>query len=79
MTQFQAQLNFSDPRENVRLHYSSTGGPRYMRSFYLRFLVYEIEKWPFSGTYRLIYGNPWSFICEFIICEPIFGVPISRI
>jgi len=26
---------------------SSTGGPRYMRSFYLRFCVYAIEKWPF--------------------------------
>jgi len=20
-----------------------------------------IEKWPFSGTYLLIYSNPWSF------------------
>jgi len=26
----------------------STGGPRYMRPFYLRFHVYAIEKWPFS-------------------------------
>jgi len=25
----------------------STGGPRYMRSFYLRFHKYVIEKWPF--------------------------------
>jgi len=24
-----------------------TGGPRYMRSFYLRIRVYAIEKWPF--------------------------------
>ncbi len=25
-----------------------TGGPRYMKPFYLRFHVYAIEKWPFS-------------------------------
>jgi len=25
----------------------STGGPRYMQSFYLRIRVYAIEKWPF--------------------------------
>jgi len=24
-----------------------TAGPRYMRSFYMRFRVYAIEKWPF--------------------------------
>jgi len=24
-----------------------TGGPRYMRSFYLRFCVYATQKWPF--------------------------------
>ncbi len=39
----------------------STGGPRYLRSFYLRFHAYAIEKWPFSGTYPLIYSYPWSF------------------
>jgi len=32
-----------------------------MRSFYLQFQVYSIEKWPSSGTYPLIYGNPRSF------------------
>jgi len=25
----------------------TTGGPRYMRSFYLQFRVYAIQKWPF--------------------------------
>jgi len=38
-----------------------TGGPRYMRSFYLRIRVYGIEKWSFSGTYPLIYSDQWSF------------------
>jgi len=34
----------------------------YMRSFYLRFWVYVIEKMAFfSGTNPLIYGNPKSF------------------
>jgi len=42
----------------------STGGPRYMRSFYLQFWVYAIEKWPFSGTYPLIYGNPRFFYMQ---------------
>ncbi len=32
-----------------------------MQTFYLQFQVYAIEKWPFSGTYPLIYGNPRSF------------------
>jgi len=50
---FKSSLSISD------LYY--TGGPRYMQSFYLRFRVYEIEKWPFSGTYPLIYSNPWCF------------------
>jgi len=32
-----------------------------MWSFNLRFHVYTIEKLPFSGTFPLIYGNPWYF------------------
>jgi len=32
-----------------------------MRSFYLQIQVYAIEKWPFSGTFPLIYSNRWSF------------------
>ncbi len=47
--------------EIIVFYDGSTGGPRYMRSFYLRFHVYAIEKWPFSGTYPLIYVNPRSF------------------
>ncbi len=35
-----------------------------MRSFYLQFCLYAIEKWPFSGTYPLIYGNPRSFYMQ---------------
>ncbi len=31
----------------------------------------------FSGTYPLVYSHPWSFTCKFVICKPIFGVPIS--
>jgi len=38
-----------------------TGGPRYIRSFYLRIPVYAIQKWPFSGTYPVIYSDHWSF------------------
>ncbi len=37
------------------------GGPRYMRSFYLRFIVYAIENWPIQGIYPLINRYPWSF------------------
>ncbi len=41
-----------------------------MRSFYLQFHVYAIEKWPFSGTYPLIYGNPRSFsLCSSLFLE----------
>jgi len=29
-----------------------------MQSFNLQSRIYAIEKWPFSGTYPLIYGNP---------------------
>jgi hypothetical protein len=32
-----------------------------MRSFYPRFRLYAIQKWPFSGTYPLINSHPWSF------------------
>ncbi len=39
----------------------NTGSPHYMRSFYLRFCIYAIQKWPFSGTYPLIYSHPRSF------------------
>jgi len=28
-----------------------------MRPFYLRFRVHVIQKWPFSGTYPLIYST----------------------
>jgi hypothetical protein len=41
--------------------YVCTGGPRHMCSFYPRFCVYAIQKWPFSGTYPLINSHPWSF------------------
>jgi len=41
-----------------------TVGPRYVRSFYLRICVYAIEKWPFSGTYLLIYCDRWSFYIQ---------------
>jgi len=32
-----------------------------MRYFYLQICVYAIEKWSFSGTYPLIYGDHWAF------------------
>jgi len=50
-----------------------------MRSFYLRFLVYAIEKWPFSGTYPLIYSHPWSLYMRIHYIRVYFGDPISRI
>ena len=49
-----------------------------MRSFYLQIRVYAIEKWPFSGTYPLIYSDRWSFYMQIHFMH-IFGVPISRI
>ncbi len=58
---------------------TNTGGPRYMRSFYLRIRVYAIEKWPFSGTYPLIYCDCWSFYMRIHYMRAYFGVPISRI
>jgi len=42
----------------------STGGPRYMQSFYLRISLYAIEKWPFSGIYPLIYSDCRSFYMQ---------------
>ena len=45
----------------VFLWVKNTGGHRYMRSFYLRFCKYPIEKWPYSGTYPLIYSHYWPF------------------
>jgi len=30
--------------ETISLYFCNTGGPRYMRSFYLRFCVYAIQK-----------------------------------
>jgi len=34
-------------KQNYYRYFKSTGGPRYMRTFYLRFRVYSIPKWPF--------------------------------
>jgi len=53
----------------------STGGPHYMRSFYLRIHVYAIDKWLFSGTYPLIYSDCRSFYMRIHYMR----VPISRI
>ncbi len=41
-----------------------TGSPRYMRSFYLRFRIYENEKLAVFGTYPLIYGDLSSFYMQ---------------
>jgi len=35
-----------------------------MRSFYLRFCIYAIQKLPFSGTYPLNNSHPWSFYMQ---------------
>jgi len=54
----------------------NTGGASYMRSFYLRFRVYAIQKWPFSGTHPLIYSHPWSFYMWICYMQAyFFGVP----
>ncbi len=37
--------------------FGGTGGPRYMRSFYMRFRVYAIEKWPFFWN---LSSNLWE-------------------
>jgi len=66
------KVNFSVYYHTVSMFISnleSTGGPRYMRSFYLRIRVNAIEKWPFFLEpilqFTVIVG---LFICEFIIC-----------
>ncbi len=46
---------------SIVYEFGYTDGPRYIQSFYLQFRVYAIQKWPFSGTYPLINGHPWSF------------------
>ena len=46
-----------------------------MPSFYLQFCVYAIEKWPFSGTFPLIYGNPWSFYKRIHYMQAYFWSP----
>jgi len=46
-----------------------------MRSFYLQFCIYAIEKWPFSGTYPLIYGNPRSFYMQIQYMRAYFWSP----
>jgi len=52
-----------------------TGGPRYMRSFYLRICVYAIEKWPFSGTHPLVYSDCWSFYMRIHYMQAYFWSP----
>ena len=47
--------------------------------FICDFSCVQLRNGLFYGTNPLIYSCPWSFLCEFIICKPIFGVPISRI
>jgi len=54
-----------------------SGGPHYMRSLYL--LISVLKNGLFLEpilSFTVIVG---LFICEFIIFEHIFGVPISRI
>ncbi len=53
----------------------NTGGPRYMRSFYLQIRVYAIKKWPFSGTYPLIYSDCWSFYMQIHYMRAYFWSP----
>ncbi len=56
----------------------STGGPRYIRSFYLQICVYAIENDPFLEPilyFMVIFG---LFICEFVICETYFTVPVKN-
>ncbi len=51
----------------------STGGPRYMRSFYLRFRIYVIHK--SINLYPLIYSNPWSFYMGIYYMRAYFWSP----
>jgi hypothetical protein len=53
----------------------STGRPRYMRSFYLRIHVYEIEMIFIYRTYPLIYSHPWSFYMRIHYMRVIFYGP----
>jgi len=55
--------------------YYSTGGPRYMRSFYLRIWVYAIKKGLFSGTYPLIYSDHMSFYIRIHYMRAYFWSP----
>ncbi len=42
--------------------FSCTGGPRYMRSFYLRFRVYAIQKWHFFWNLSSNYQSSLVFL-----------------
>ncbi len=46
-----------------------------MRTFYLRFRVYAIQKWPFSVTYPLINSHPWSFYMQIHYIRVYFWSP----
>jgi hypothetical protein len=52
--------------QNLSTHANgSTGGPRYMRSFYLRIRVYAIRKWRPKLVICEFLGTPTSFKCVF--------------
>jgi len=58
-----AELIELDRRTHHNLHLClnlCTGGPHYMRSFYLRIHVYAIGKWPFF--WNLSSNLQWSFV-----------------
>jgi len=57
------------------VYFEYTGGPRFMQSFYLRFRVYAIRKWPFSETYPLIYSHPWSIYMRIHYMQTYFWSP----
>jgi len=44
--------------------FQNTGGPHYMRSFYLQIHVYAIEKWPFF--WNLSSNLQWSFVFLYV-------------
>jgi len=46
----------------AHLDFHSTGGPPYMRSFYLRFHVYAIQKWPFFWNLSSNYQSSLVFL-----------------
>jgi len=51
-----------------------------MRSFYLQFCIYAIQKKPFSGTYPLFYSNSWSFYMQIHYIRAYFWSPyLSKI